>query len=87
MSRLQVGGLAFIAKDQDERNIGKVVSLYSHHDEYMGYKDVWLFDCNDGVYINGFLKHTCIGAESCDLLPLGDQQTQDELRKEELENV
>ena len=87
MSRLQVGGLALVVKDQDERNIGNVVSLYAHYDEYMGDKDVWLFDCNDGMYVNRALKYTCIGAESCDLSPLGDKQTQDELEKEkELEN-
>lgn len=79
MSKLQVGGLALVAKDQDARNIGKTVSLYAYHDEYMGHKDVWLFDCNEGMYVNGSIKYTCIGAESCDLTSLGDKQTQDEL--------
>lgn len=83
MSRLQVGGLAKCIKSDDPRNIGKVVSLYAFHEEYMGYKNTWLFDCNDGFYVNGNLRFTCIGTDDSDgLLPLGDKQTQDGFKKE-----
>jgi hypothetical protein len=67
MSILKKGGLAKIISDNDDQNIGKIVSLYAYHDEYMGYKDVWLFDCNEGVYVNGSKKFTSIGIEAKDL--------------------
>lgn len=83
MSRLQAGGLAKCIKSDDDRNIGKIVSLYAFHEEYMGYKNVWLFDCNDGFYVNGNLRFTRIGSDDSDgLIPLDDKQTQDELAKE-----
>lgn len=67
MSELKVGGYATLINDEDVRNIGKVVSLFRHHDYHMGHKDVWLFDCNDGIYINGVLKFTNIGTEAFNL--------------------
>lgn len=67
MKVLKKGCLAKVVSDNDDRNIGKIVSLYAYHDEYMGYKDVWLFDCNDGFYINGNKRFTNIGTEASDL--------------------
>ena len=95
MRRLQVGWLALIVNDTEQENIGKTVKLIQYRGESVRGKfsmsiinDCWEVHCDDGLMfpdgsinkINGFTS-------SRNLMPLGDQQTQDELAKEkELEH-
>lgn len=87
MSRLQVGGLAVYTIT------GDIVSL----EEYIGrdcdhngnwFNDVWHVKANRFLVAEDTNRLVMEGRCSAKyLLPIGDQQTQDELRKEELENV
>ena len=87
-NRLQVGGLAL------EMSSGAIVKLIMFKGD--GYCRlgkihfaVWLVISSDPVFMpdTGLYK-TEFHAESKDLIPLGDQQTQDELAKKgEIENA
>lgn len=83
MIRLQVGGLALIIKGRiSDKNVGKVVRLVS----FDGSELPWQIYCEDGLeLLKNITKYGWITTDR--LLPLGDQKTQDELRKKELENV
>lgn len=95
MSRLQVGGLALIVNDTELENIGKVVKLVGFHGNSMRGRfsmsivhDGWNVSCDDGLmFPDGILRNAIGLISSKNLMPLGDQKTQDEFRKEELENV
>lgn len=82
MSRLQVGGLAL------ELETGNIVTLISFHgDGWDGLrnpvKDVWKIYSEQPVLMpdTGNMRNRFY-AESKNLMPLGDKQTQDELAKE-----
>ena len=86
MSRLQVGGLALIINAENKNNIGRVVSLIRYVGCCAWIDDGWEVGIDNGINILG--ERTSRGVLSAkNLMPLGDKQTQDELRKEELENV
>ena len=72
MKALEVGKYAKVVSSDDPLNIGKLVSLYRYHKQYetrdgVAYEDVWLFDCNDGYYLNGDKRFTNIGTEARNL--------------------
>ena len=87
-SRLQVGGLALLINStRIPANIGQTVRL----GQYLGTRtftdgtmldSVWVIEFNDLVDACGN-STTFLYCESKNLMPLGDQQTQDELRKEQ----
>lgn len=86
-SRLQVGGLALIIHSQFEENIGKVVKLIRHHgviESNYGDIDHWILDSHGLKTNNTNSSGKCFHPTKY-LMPLGDQQTQDELRKEQEE--
>ena len=86
MSRLQVGGLALVINAENKNNIGRVVSLIRYVGCYAWVDDGWEVGIDSGINILG--EKTSRGVLSAKtLMPLGDKQTQDEFRKEELENV
>lgn len=95
MSRLQVGGLALIINDTELENVGKTVKLIQYRGESVRgmfsmsiINDCWEVYCDDGLMFPDGSIHKMNGFTSArNLMPLGDQQTQDEFRKEELENV
>ena len=95
-SRLQVGGLALIIKGAtSDKNVGKVVELTSYLGDHKSITDAWFTDGTvlDNVWVIESDDLVCaygnstpfIYCESKNLMPLGDQQTQDELRKEQEE--
>lgn len=87
MSRLQVGGLALIINAQIKENIGNIVCLIGYRGAYFGINDAWEVECQEMMMTVCGVKSTKGFISAKNLMPLGDQQTQDELRKEELENV
>ncbi|WP_151753067.1 hypothetical protein [Acinetobacter soli] len=88
MSRLQVGGLALVIWDEVESNIMKTVRLIQHYGEVDltsgKFHDVWGVECDEGLVLfeDGSLAFHEVAAESKYLMPLGDDQTQAEFRKE-----
>lgn len=89
MSRLQVGGLAWLIHDEIEENIGKVVVLEKHYGgEHRGsctgeiVVDGWRVGCESGFLMldGGVAYSACTSSKN--LMPIGDKQTQDELAKE-----
>ena len=89
-SRLQVGGLALLINSiRIPANIGQTVRLC----QYLGTQEftdgtvldnVWVIESDDLVDLIGN-KSPYLYCESKNLMPLGDQKTQDELRKEQEE--
>ena len=89
-SRLQVGGLALLINSiRIPANIGQTVRL----SQYLGTRrftdgtvldNVWVIESDDLVDSIGD-KSPYLYCESKNLMPLGDKQTQDELRKEQEE--
>ena len=89
-NRLQVGGFALIVNSiRIPANIGKTVRL----SEYLGTRrftdvtildNLWVIESDDLVDAYGN-STPFIYCESKNLMPLGDQQAQDELRKEQEE--
>ena len=89
-SRLQVGGLALLINSiRIPANIGQTVRL----SQYLGTRtftdgtvldNVWVIESDD--LVDAYGNNTpFIYCESKNLMPLGDKQTQDELRKEQEE--
>ena len=82
MSRLQVGGLALILNSIYQEMVGRTCKLIHHVGIHKSSKtgttaDSWQIGVDGETYL----------IRSDWLMPLGDQQTQDELAKEkELEN-
>lgn len=99
MSRLQVGGLALVISDALVReNEGKIVKIiryipdasYDNGYGVLSASDVFEVSCESGIkmFSDGSTRYNGgVGYERKCLLPLGDQKTQDELQKEELENA
>lgn len=83
MSRLQVGGLAL------NLNSGTVVELISFvgNKEYQGvvYIDVWRVKAGEFHVLHDNSLKMEFGVPACELVPLGDKQTQDQFKKEECE--
>ena len=85
-SRLQVGGLALIIKGAtSDKNVGKVVELTSYLGDHKSITDAWFCYCEDGFLMDDDSVKNEGAVESHRLIPMGDQQTQDELRKEQEE--
>lgn len=86
-NRLQVGGLALIINAENKNNIGRVVSLIRYVGCCAWIDDGWEVSIDNGINILG--ERTSRGVLSAkNLMPLGDQKTQDELAKEkEIENA
>lgn len=83
MSRLQVGGLALVIKPRiGISNVGKVVTLIKHTGDYLGFGDCWYVSCEDGFHMEGGGISKKANIETYRLMPLGDDQTQAEFRKE-----
>ncbi|MEG1856409.1 MAG: hypothetical protein RR231_13030 [Acinetobacter sp.] len=91
-SRLQVGGLALVVNSKFEENIGKVVRLVEYLDSRKSpfdneTRDYWRVEHSEpaiGRNVFGFeSKSLFTNIPPQNLMPLGDQQTQDELRKEQ----
>ena len=84
MSRLQVGGLAL------NLNSGDIVKLISFVGDKvcMGitYLNVWRVKSDTFHVLHDNSVKQEFGVPASELVPLGDKQTQDELRKEYLEN-
>ena len=78
MSRLQVGGLALVVNSVNPKNLGVVVTPIE------GYKDGWIVEGElDSSHGLSMFK-TKFYAPSAWLMPLGDKQTQEELRQESI---
>lgn len=80
MSRLQVGGLALILNSLSGKLTGKVAILKSHRGIRKSSKtgvvaDTWEITVDNRDWLT----------RSDWLIPLGDEQTQEELRKESIE--
>ncbi|WP_288378644.1 hypothetical protein [uncultured Acinetobacter sp.] len=83
MSRLQVGGLALIIKGSNsDKNVGKVVELTSYLGDHKSIVDAWFCYCKDGLIMDDNSLKNEGAVESHRLIPLGDDQTQAEFRKE-----
>lgn len=82
--RLQVGGLAMIIKAKNPNNLGVIVGIVSRGDGYD-----WNIEGElDSSHIPIEFRNLPFGANSDQLLPIGDKQTQDELAKEkEIDHV
>ena len=91
-SRLQVGGLALIVNDTERENIGKVVQIIGKQRD--GVRDAYsmmllsdhleVYSQHGLMFPDGLFEDIGLVHKN-DLMPLGDQQTQDELRKEQEE--
>lgn len=83
---MQVGGLALVVHAKHPNNIMKTVKLKSFigDSETVSYglrSDYWEIDCEDFLVLHkGATGRIAHPAQY--LMPLGDKQTQDELRKE-----
>lgn len=81
MSRLQVGGLALIIRAKNPKNLGVVVRLIR-----AGKTHDWVVDGDlNNIHVKYPDAKKPFGANSDQLLPLGDKQTQDQFKKEECE--
>lgn len=81
MSRLQVGGLALNLND------GNVVTLVRFigdwHDKKHGLiSNLWLVKSDTFCVMSNNALRKKFGVPACELVPLGDDQTQAEFRKE-----
>ena len=91
-SRLQVGWLALIINDTEHENIGKVVQIVGKQRDgarcaysMMLLSDHWEVYSDHGLMFPDGLAKDIGLVHKKNLMPLGDQQTQDELRKEQEE--
>lgn len=83
MKRLQVGGLALIVGSK--ANGGKVCKLLCHLGDYKIYKDAWRVKIEDGG-LSTLGRTIFEGAcPSSWLMPLGDDYTQEILKKEKVD--
>lgn len=83
MSRLQVGGLALIIKPwENMNNVGKVVELIEHTGDFLNFGDCWFIRCQEGLDTNTGICQKESNVQTWRLMPLGDDQTQAEFRKE-----
>lgn len=90
MSRFEAGGLALIIKGADhDINVGKTVTLIEYLGDTKRLKDAWLVsaegllltEIDTGKQWTGD-KDSRVHIEKHRLIPLGDKQSQGELRKE-----
>lgn len=87
MSRLKVGGLALIVGyTLCDRNLGKTVKLDAykgtcHFNDGTVIDDMWQVSGEDLTWKDGSYQDYCY-VQSKNLMPLGDEQTQDEFKKE-----
>lgn len=92
-SRLQVGGLALITNSLRGEIVGMTVSLVSVFGdiEFNGdiFKDCWEVEAREKVRVVSTSGHESMSSTfylpAAWLMPIGDQQTQEELRKEQEE--
>lgn len=86
-SRLQVGGLALVV--DGGMNTGKIVELVEHHpvvkfDDGDTWENCWLISSRELINVY-FCSQPQVIIKASSLKPIGDQQTQDELHKEQEE--